>query len=80
MTRVQLQVIQFLNMCHTLINYIVVAWRVAHKVQLHLNWHIWMNMYINTIYTCCMQLNFHLQLVLGNYTNLQLHVSHVTKF
>jgi hypothetical protein len=55
MTRVQLQVIRFLNMCHTLINYIVVTKRVAHKVQLHLDWYVWMNMYINTVYTCCIR-------------------------
>jgi hypothetical protein len=36
-----------------LISYIVVARRVAHKVQLHLDLYVCMNMYIKTVYTCC---------------------------
>jgi hypothetical protein len=52
-TLVQLQVVQFLSMYHTLISYTTIAKKVAHKVQLHLDWYVWMNMYINTIYTCC---------------------------
>jgi hypothetical protein len=42
-------------MCHILISYIVVATRVAHKVQLHLDLYVCMNMYIKTIYTCCIR-------------------------
>jgi hypothetical protein len=53
MTLVQLQVVQFFSMYHTLISYIVVTRRVTHKVQLHLDWYVWMNMYINIIYICC---------------------------
>jgi hypothetical protein len=80
-------------MCHILISCIVVARRVAHKVQLHLDLYVSMNMYINIVYTCCILTLYihvvyvvshatecHVQLVLCNYTNLQLHVSHVTKF
>jgi len=26
---------------------------VTHKVQLHFNWYVWINMHINIIYTCC---------------------------
>jgi hypothetical protein len=52
MTRVHKQVVQFLNTYYILIIYIVVAKKVAHKVQVHLDWYVWMNMYINTIYTC----------------------------
>jgi len=40
MTRVHKLVVQFLNMCHIFINYIVIAKKVAHKVQ-----HIWISMY-----------------------------------
>jgi len=40
-------------MCHILISCTIVARRIAHKVQLHLDWYVWMNMYINTVYTCC---------------------------
>jgi len=40
-------------MCHILISCIVVVRRVAHKVQLHLDLYVCMNMYIKTIYTCC---------------------------
>jgi hypothetical protein len=39
-TRVHKLVVQFLNTCHIFISYIIVARRVAHKVQL-----IWINMY-----------------------------------
>ncbi len=28
---------------------------MTHKVQLHLNWYVWINMHINTIYTCCIR-------------------------
>jgi hypothetical protein len=31
---------------------ILIARIVAHKVQLHLDWYVGMNMYINTVYTC----------------------------
>ncbi len=46
-------------------------------------------MYMSTVYTCCIRtvayvlwhaIECHVQLVLCNYTNLQLHVSHVTEF
>jgi hypothetical protein len=40
-----MQIVQFLNMCHILINYIVVAKKIAHKMQLHLDWYVWMNKY-----------------------------------
>jgi hypothetical protein len=53
MTRVHKLVVNFLNMCHILIICIVVAKKIAHNVQLHLDWYVHMNMYINTVYTCC---------------------------
>jgi hypothetical protein len=40
-------------MCHILISCIVVARRITHKVQLHLDLYVCMNMYIKTVYTCC---------------------------
>jgi hypothetical protein len=55
MTHVHKLVVKFLNECHILIICIVVAKRVAHKVQLHLDWSVYMNMYINTVYTCCIR-------------------------
>ncbi len=55
MTCVHKQIIQFLNMCHTLISCTIVASKVGHKMQLHLDWYVWMNMYINIIYTCCIR-------------------------
>ncbi len=48
-TLVHKLVVQVLNMCHIFISCIVIARRVAHKVQLHLDWYVWMNMYISTI-------------------------------
>jgi hypothetical protein len=36
-TRVHKLVVQFLNTCHIFISYIVVAMKVTHKVQLHLD-------------------------------------------
>jgi hypothetical protein len=53
MTNVHKLVVKFLNMCHILISYIIVAKIVAHKVQLHLDWYVCMKMYINTVYTHC---------------------------
>jgi len=53
MTHVHKLVVQFLDTCHILIDYIIVIGRIAHKTQLHLNWYVWMNMYINTVYTYC---------------------------
>jgi len=43
MTHVCKQFVQFLNMCHTMIVYTIIARRDAYKVQLHLNWYVWMN-------------------------------------
>ncbi len=37
MARVHKLVVQFLNTCHIFISYIVVARKVTHKVQLHLD-------------------------------------------
>jgi len=47
MTRVHLQIIQFVNMCHTLINYIVVASLCVNIFGLvcmdeHVDYHIYM--------------------------------------
>ncbi len=55
MTHVHKLVIKILNMCHILISCIVVARRVAHKVQLLLDWYVCMNMYINIVYPCCIR-------------------------
>jgi hypothetical protein len=57
------QFVQFLNMCHTLIGYIVIAKRDAYKVQLHLNWYVWMNVMSHAT-------EHRVRLVLGNYMNL----------
>jgi hypothetical protein len=72
-------------MCHILISCIVVARKVTHKVQLHLDLYVCMNMYINIIYIYVAYIvlhaiECHVQLVLCNYTNLQLHVLHAIKF
>jgi hypothetical protein len=85
MTRVHKLIVKFLNMCHILINCIVVARTIAHKVQLHLDWYVCMNMYlltsyINVAYIVSHATECHVQLVLCNYTNLQLHASHATEF
>jgi hypothetical protein len=53
MTHIHKLVVQFLNTCHILINYLIVTWKIAHKVQLHLDWYVWMNMCINIVYTYC---------------------------
>jgi len=65
-------------MCHILISCIVVRRRVAHKVQLHLDLYVWMNMYINIVYIYVVYIMLHaiechVQFVLNNYTNLQLN-------
>jgi hypothetical protein len=49
MTHVCKQFVQFLNMCHTMIGYTIIARRDAYKVQLHLNWFAWMNIMSHAI-------------------------------
>jgi hypothetical protein len=72
MTRVHKLVVKILNMCHILISCIVR--RIAHKVQLHLDWYVCMKMYItpyiHVAYVMSHATKCHVQLVLCNYTNL----------
>ncbi len=44
------EVVQVLNTCHTLISCTIVARKVAHNVQLHLDSYVQMNTYINYIH------------------------------
>jgi hypothetical protein len=71
-------------MCHILINCIVVARKVAHKVQLHwICMYVWtciLTPYIHVAYVMSRATGCRVQLVLCNYTNLQLHVSHAIEF
>jgi hypothetical protein len=67
-------VVKFLNTCHIFISCIVVVTKVTHKVQLHLDWYVWMNRYltpyIHVAYIVSHAIECHVQLVLNNYTNL----------
>jgi hypothetical protein len=40
-------------MCHILISCIIITKRVAHKVQLHVDWYVCLDMYINIVCICC---------------------------
>jgi len=55
--------------CHTLINCIVVARRVAYNVHLHLNWYVWMNTiltsYIHVAYIMSHAIEFLLQMIVA---------------
>jgi hypothetical protein len=79
MTRVHKLVVLFLNTCHIFIICIVVARRVAHKVQLHwismYGWTCIVAPYIHVAYIVSHATECFVQLVLCNYTNLQLHVA-----
>jgi hypothetical protein len=63
MTHVCKQFVQFLNMCYIMIGCIIIARKDAYKVQLHLNWYVWMNVMSHVT-------EHHVQLVLGNFMNL----------
>jgi len=62
----------------------VIARKVAHKVQLHwIGMYVWtciLTPYIHVAYVMSHATTCPMQLVLCNYTNLQLHVSHATEF
>ncbi len=84
MTHVHKLVVQFLNTCDIFISYIIVASRVAIRCN-----YIWTSMYgwtcilapyICVAYVVSHAIECHVQLVLCNYTNLQLHVLHATEF